>query len=78
MARTDDQLTKYAADIVAGLKNVQFSPGEIAAVFAGGLAIIYTETTAHTEVTIEQYMGSVLQTVAECVRRRGQSRIIDG
>jgi|HubBroStandDraft_5_1064220.scaffolds.fasta_scaffold00702_18 hypothetical protein len=72
---TDDQLRKYAADVVAGLKNANFTPEDVAGVMAWGLGMIFLDSA--NGLTKEQYMANVVVTVGKCIESRGEKpRII--
>jgi hypothetical protein len=72
MARfTDDQLRKYAAEIFAGLKNVNFTPEEVAGVMAWAMGLVYVE--AATGLTKAQFLANVVTTVDKCIEARGDA-----
>jgi hypothetical protein len=66
---TDDQLAKYAAQIVAGLKGVQFTPEQIAGVLAWGLGNVYLDSA--NGLTKTQYLANVVITVDKCIEAGG-------
>lgn len=68
---TDEQLRRYAADIIAGLKNVQLSPEDVAGVMAWGLGIIFNETG--NKLTKDQYLANVVTTVDLCIQNKGEA-----
>jgi hypothetical protein len=72
---TDDQLRKYSADVVAGLKNANFAPEDVAGVMAWGLGMIFLDSA--NGLTKAQYLANVIVTVTKCIESRGEKpRII--
>jgi hypothetical protein len=66
---TNEQLSKYAADIVAGLRNAQFTPSDVAGVMAWGIGLTYADSS--NGLTKELFLKLVLETVGECIEARG-------